>query len=103
MFSELAKNLKVNTNVFDKQVLNYSTTTELVNLLVKKYNVPFRTSHKIVGAVIKKLIEKKLTLSDLNSELLNKTAKETASITLTVKLVDIKNCCENLKSTKEKK
>jgi argininosuccinate lyase len=90
MLSELAKNLKVNNDVFSKQILNYSTTTELANMLVKKYNVPFRTAHKIVGAVVKALLDKKLALSDLKPELLNKTAKEVAGISLAVKLVDIK-------------
>jgi argininosuccinate lyase len=90
MLSELTKNLKVNKNVFDKQILKYSTTTELANLLVKKHNVPFRTSHKIVGAVVKALLDKKLILSDLKPELLNKTAKDCAGITLAVKMADIK-------------
>jgi argininosuccinate lyase len=91
MLSELAKNLDVNKDVFSKQILNYSTTTELANLLVKKYNVPFRTSHKIVGAVVKTLLENKLALSDLTPELLNKTAKDSAGITLAAKLADIKD------------
>jgi argininosuccinate lyase len=91
MLSELAKNLKVNKDVFSKQVLNYSTTTELANILVKKYNVPFRTSHKIVGTLVKILLDKKLALSDLKPELLNKTAKDVAGITLAAKLADIKD------------
>jgi argininosuccinate lyase len=91
MLSGLAKNLNVNKDVFSKQVLNYSTTTELANLLTKKYKVPFRTSHKIVGAVVKALLDKKLPLSDLKPELLNKTAKDVAGITLAVKLADIKD------------
>jgi argininosuccinate lyase len=53
MLSELVKNLKVSKNIFSKQVLKFSTTTELANMLVKKYNVSFRTSHKIVGALVK--------------------------------------------------
>ena len=91
MLSELTKNLNVNKNVFSKQILNYSTTTELANLLFKKYNVPFRTSHKIVGAVVKTLLDKEMALSDLTPELLNKTAKDSAGITLAVKPADIKD------------
>jgi argininosuccinate lyase len=90
MLSELAKNLNVNKNVFGKPVLEFATTTELANMLVKKYDVPFRTSHKIVGTVVKTLLDKKLTLSDLKPELLNKTAKDVAGITLDIKLADIK-------------
>jgi argininosuccinate lyase len=91
MLSELAKNLEVNRNIFSKQILNYSTTTELANLLVRKYNIPFRKSHRIVGAVVKTLLDKKLAINDLTPELLNKTAEESEGITLTVKLVDIKD------------
>jgi argininosuccinate lyase len=91
VLSELAPNLEVNNDVFSKQVLKYSTTTELANLLVKKYDVAFRTSHKIIGAVVKTLLDNKLVLSDLKPELLNKTAKDVAGITLTVKVADIKD------------
>jgi argininosuccinate lyase len=91
MLSELAKNLNINKNAFNKQVLSYSTTTELANLLVKKYNVPFRASHKIVGAVVKTLVDTEIALSDLTPELLNKTAKDSAGITISVKLADIKD------------
>jgi argininosuccinate lyase len=91
MLSELVKNLKVNKNVFSKPVLKFATTTELANMLVKKYNVPFRASHKIVGTVVKTLLDKKMALSDLTPELLNKTAKDVAGITLAVKLADIKD------------
>jgi argininosuccinate lyase len=91
MLSELAKNLNVNKDVFSKPVLEFATTTELANMLTKKYDVPFRTSHKIVGALVKILLDKKLALSDLKPELLNKTAKDVAGITLAVKLTDIKD------------
>ena len=90
MLSELSKNLNVNKNIFTKKVLNYSTTTELANLLVTKYDIPFRTSHKIIGAVVKILIENNLKLSDLKPELVNKIAKEYAGINLAVEIKDIK-------------
>jgi argininosuccinate lyase len=91
MLSELVKNLNLNKNVFTKKVLKYSTTTELANLLVIKYRIPFRTSHKIIGAVVKILLENNLKLSDLKPELINKTAKEYAGINLAVELEDIKD------------
>jgi argininosuccinate lyase len=91
MHSKLVKNLKVSKNVFSKPVLKFATTTELANMLVKKHDVPFRTSHRIVGAVVKTLLDKKLALSDLTPELLNKTAKDSAGITVAIKLADIKD------------
>jgi argininosuccinate lyase len=91
ILSELTKNLEIKKDVFDKQVLKFATTTELANVLVKNYNVPFRTSHKIVGAVVKELLDNNLGLSDLTPEQLNKAAQECAEIILDVKVADIKN------------
>jgi argininosuccinate lyase len=89
MLSKLVKNLEISKDVFSKPVLKFSTTTELANLLVKKYDVPFRTSHKIVGALVKTLLDKKLTLFDATPELLQKVAKASADLVLKVKAEDI--------------
>jgi argininosuccinate lyase len=97
MLSKLVKNLKVSKNIFSKPILKFATTTELANMLVKKYSVPFRTSHRIVGALVKTLLDKKMALSDLTPELLNKSAKDSARITLAVKLADIKDSIDPMK------
>jgi hypothetical protein len=54
--------------------------------------VAFRTSHKIIGALVKALIDSKQTLLDATPELLAKVAQETAGIKLTVKKADIVEC-----------
>jgi argininosuccinate lyase len=59
-------------------------------VLVRKYDVPFRTAHKVVGALVKSLIETKLTFADATPALLQKAAKNVASIKLTVKTEDLK-------------
>jgi argininosuccinate lyase len=94
MLSELVQNLEIKRNVFEKQILKFATTTELANVLVKNYSIPFRTSHKIVGAVVKELLDNNLTLSDLTPEQLNKTGQECAEIILDVKLADIKQATD---------
>jgi argininosuccinate lyase len=97
MLSKLVKNLKVSKDVFSKSVLQFSTTTELANVLVKKYNVPFRISHKIVGTLVKTLIDKELTLSDVTSELLQKAAQDSADLALNVKELDIQESIDPVK------
>ncbi len=86
---ELVPNIKVNANVATKADKSYVAATELANLLVRKYGVPFRSAHKIVGAAVKKLIEAKQTFKDITPELLEKTANDTVGITLNVKADDI--------------
>jgi argininosuccinate lyase len=90
MLSKLVKKLKVSKNVFSKPILKFATTTELANMLVKKYSVPFRTSHRIVGSLVKTLLDKEMALSDLTPELLQKAAQDSAGLTLNVKLEDIR-------------
>ena len=70
IFTQLIPNLKVSSNVEGKAAAGFVGATELANMLVRKYNVAFRTSHKIVGALVKSLIDSKQTLLDATPELL---------------------------------
>jgi argininosuccinate lyase len=97
MLSELVKNLKVSKDVFSKPVLKFSTATELANMLVKNYNVPFRKAHKIIGALVKNLLDKKLNLSDVTPALLQKAAKDSAGLALNVKAADIQESNDPVK------
>jgi argininosuccinate lyase len=92
IFAKLISNLKVTSNVEDKAASGFVGATELANLLVRKYNVAFRTSHKIVGALVKALIDSKQTLFDATPEMLQKIAQETAEIKLAVKKADMIEC-----------
>jgi argininosuccinate lyase len=92
IFAKLMTNLKVSTNVESKAAAGFVGATELANMLVRKYNVAFRTSHKIVGALVKALIDSKQTLLDATPELLQKVALESAGIKLIVKKDDIAEC-----------
>jgi argininosuccinate lyase len=92
IFTKLIPNLKVTSNVEDKAAAGFVGATELANMLVRKYNVAFRTSHKIIGALVKVLIDSKLTLFDATPGMLQKIAQEIAQIKLTVKKADIVEC-----------
>jgi argininosuccinate lyase len=89
MLAELIPNLKVNSDAPEKALRSFVAATELANTLVRKYNVPFRSAHKIVGVLVKTLIASKKTFTDATPELLRKLAKDTAGITLKVKASDI--------------
>jgi len=97
MLSKLVTNLKVSKNVFSKKLLNFSTSTELANMLVRKYKVPFRTAHKIVGSLIRTLTEHKLTFSDVTPELIHKAAQDTSSLSLNINVKDIQETADPLK------
>jgi argininosuccinate lyase len=92
IFTQLIPNIKVSIDVESKAAAGFVGATELANMLVAKYNVAFRTSHKIVGALVKALIDSKQTLLDASPELLGKVAKESAGVALSVKSEDIVSC-----------
>ncbi|HSV50046.1 MAG TPA: argininosuccinate lyase [Candidatus Acidoferrales bacterium] len=92
IFTALVPNLKVVGNVDDKAASGFVAATEVANMLVSKYNVAFRTSHKIVGALVKALIDSKQSLNDATPQLLQKVAKDAEGIKLTVKNEDIVSC-----------
>jgi argininosuccinate lyase len=96
IFAKLLPKLKV-SSVENKAASGFVGATELANMLVRRYNVAFRTSHKIVGALVKSLIDSKLTLLDTTPELLRKIAQETANLKLTVKKEDLVACTNPLK------
>jgi argininosuccinate lyase len=89
MFAKLIPNLKVSADVSSKALTSFSAATELANMLVRKYDVPFRSAHKIVGSLVKLLIESKLTFLDATPELLGKVAQNAVGIKLIVNAEDI--------------
>ncbi len=97
MVHKLLPKLKVTTDVSAKASASFVAATELANLLVRKYNVPFRTAHKIVGALVKSLLEAKLTFADATPKLLQKVASDAAGIKLSVKAEDITGLVDPLK------
>lgn len=89
MLAELIPNLTVHSDVSEKSLKSFVAATELANMLVRKYNVPFRSAHKIVGAVAKTLIDSNQTFKDATPELLKRVARETVGISITINAEDI--------------
>ena len=96
MLSQVVPHLKVKY-VSEKALVSFSSATELANMLVRKHGVPFRTAHKIVGALTKHLAENDLTLRDVTPQLLRDVAKKTAKIVLNVGVEDIQDSVDPVK------
>jgi argininosuccinate lyase len=75
MLSKLIPELEVKNIFLDKIDKKFLTSTELANMLTRKYKVPFRIAHKVVGSLTKILIEDEKSLKDLTPELLEKILK----------------------------
>jgi argininosuccinate lyase len=97
MIHKLVPKLIVTKDVSKRALKSFVAATELANLLVRDYGIPFRSAHKIVGALVKFLIDSKLTFEDATPKMLAKISEESAGIKLTVKSEDIKALADPLK------
>ena len=75
-------------------LLGFTTSTELANVLTRKYKVPFRSAHRIVGALVQELVRQKQSLSDTTSELLESVSTRVSGIPLKVSAEDIRSCAD---------
>ena len=100
MIALLIPEVKVQSEVYEKSQNSFVAATELANTIVRKYNIPFRSAHKIVGALVKTLIESKLTFENATTALLAKVAMETIGVSLMVNQADIEDSVDPKKIVK---
>jgi argininosuccinate lyase len=100
ILSEFIQNLNVNKHVFDRPSLSFSTSTELANMLTRKYRVSFRTAHKVVGALTRHLIGNGLTLSDATPDQIGKAMNDLGLSSINVTAEDIRESIDPLKFVK---
>ena len=55
---------------------NFSTATELADLMVREKNMPFRVAHQIVGRTVNEAIDKKMKPGEIDSEFLDEVSME---------------------------
>jgi len=89
MLSKIILNLKVKPKPLDKPALSFLASTELANLLVQNYRVPFRTAHKIVGALVRVLVEEGKSLKNMTPDLLAEVSKKFLGAPLKIKMEEI--------------
>jgi len=89
MLSELTRKIKVKEGVAEKPFLSFLTATELANMLFREYGIPFRVSHKIVGALARTLMSDGKALYEATPELLAKISKDILGSPLSVKAEDL--------------
>jgi argininosuccinate lyase len=66
VFAGMLSKTKFNRKKFDEDLkTDFSTATEIADYLVRK-GITFREAHRITGQIVRRCIDKKLTLSELS-------------------------------------
>lgn len=75
LFEHTIKNITFNTQRMEVAAAeNFSCVTELANVLVRTYGVPFRTAHYVVGQIVNECIDKGLRADQITADLVRRTA-----------------------------
>jgi argininosuccinate lyase len=94
MLAKIIPNLKVSKDVLEKPALTFLTATELANMLVRNYKVPFRASHTIVGLIVKTLLREGKSFRNITPELIAEASKQILGHSLQVKEQEIRSSTE---------
>jgi len=97
MILSLIPRIEVSKNIFQRPDLTFTTSTELANMLVRRYRIPFRTAHNIVGALARELVEENQSLLEVTPEKLQETAKRFAGIILKVNAEEVSSAVNSIR------
>ncbi|MBS7638970.1 MAG: argininosuccinate lyase [Candidatus Bathyarchaeia archaeon] len=90
MLAEVIRNVRVRVDFRCKPTLSFLVATELANMLTRIYKVPFRVSHRIVGALVRRLVDEGRSLSETTPDLLAKVSLELLGSPLIVRDEDLR-------------
>jgi len=94
MLAKITPNFIVKKDALEKPALTFLTATELADMLVRNYKIPFRTSHKIVGTIVKTLLGEGKSFRDVTPELVAEVSKPILGYALVVKAQVIRDAIE---------
>lgn len=76
LMTATVKTMKFNeSKMFLRTLKNFSTVTELANTIVREANISFREAHQIVGYLVSDMIDKKIPVSNINTEIVKDVSK----------------------------
>nr|WP_275579648.1 argininosuccinate lyase [Lysinibacillus composti] len=76
LMTATVKTLKFNEEkMLLRTMENFSTVTELANTIVREANISFREAHQIVGHLVSEMIDKKIPVSNIDSEVIKDLSK----------------------------
>lgn len=75
LLNETVQTLVFNEPLMLKRtILNFTTVTELANVIVREEGISFRQAHQIVGNLVSHMLEHQIPLTELSSELIGEIA-----------------------------
>ncbi|OZI26381.1 argininosuccinate lyase [Bordetella genomosp. 9] len=77
---------------------DFSTVTDLADLLVREADVSFRDAHHIIGAVVREALEGKLPASEITAAMIDAAAREQLGRPVSLREEDIRACLDPVRN-----
>ena len=77
-----------------RAAVDFSTVTDLADLLVRKANISFRDAHHIIGAVVWDALDRGIPANEITSEMINSTGTEQLGRQISLQQSDVIECME---------
>lgn len=90
-------------NMFKATVENYVTAIDLAEYLAQEYSISFREAHFLVGNIIRELLSKNITLSDLKASQIREISRSTIGKELLLQNDKLKAVVNPLQSIQQRK
>jgi len=104
LLKKIIVTVKIKAEAMNNSCSNdFSTATELADLLVREEGIPFRTAHQIVGAVVSKAVNEGGDYNSINSKLLISVASEFTDLQFSLSDEQIKDALTPLKAVESRK
>jgi argininosuccinate lyase len=80
--------------MMSRAAVDFSTVTDLADLLVRKANVSFRDAHHVIGAVVRDALDRGIPANEITPEMINSTATEQLERPVSIKKNDLSECID---------
>jgi argininosuccinate lyase len=80
--------------MMSRAAVDFSTVTDLADLLVRKANVSFRDAHHIIGAVVRDALDRGIPANEITPEMINSTASEQLGRQVSLQKSDLGECMD---------
>jgi argininosuccinate lyase len=95
MMAELLPALKFNTELMDRRAAeSFCTVTDLVDLIVRRKRLPFRTAHHIVAELVNAVHEQSGTVKDITPTLIDRIARSVCGQELDLSPSDVRDALD---------
>jgi argininosuccinate lyase len=100
----LVENVEPNqARMTTQAAVNFSTVTDLADLLVRKANISFREAHHIIGAVVRDALDRGIPANEITPKMINSISNEQLGLRVSLQKKDLGECMDPVSNVADRR